>query len=188
MAQPDQLQPDGPLRAIPLHGRPQPAVPHHNQQPVIPQLDQHQPAVAGQHVPQLGQHQPAVVGQQQPSIPQPPTCLQQPGAPQHDLQNGATHQSIMQVIYSIHDDMRRYINISSLYPYLNKYGILLREERQVMIIPYLIQTQKVDKLLEFMDGKSPSCQRDFLKAIKDAREHAGHEEICNLLRKKGLHI
>ena len=94
----------------------------------------------------------------------------------------------MRVIYSIHDDMRRYINISSLYPYLNKYRILVREERQILMNPYLIQTQKVDKLLEFMDGKSPSSQRDFLKAIKDAREHTGHKEICNLLRKKGLHI
>jgi len=188
IAQPDQSVPDGPLRA---QQQPQPhhPIPQHDQQPVNPQLGHQLPAVQ-----QLGHQEPAVpmaghqrsaipqLGHQQPTVPQ----LQQPGAQQSG--NGAVQQNIMQVIYSIHDDMRRYINIMSLYPYLNKYEILIREERQVLTNQYTIETTKVDQLLEIIDSKSPSKQKDFLKAIKDASEHAGHREICKILRKKGLHI
>ena len=94
----------------------------------------------------------------------------------------------MKVIHSINPDMRQYINISSLYPFLNKYGILTREERAKLTNPYTSQIEKINEFLKLMDAKSPSSQSDFLKAIRDAREHTGHKEICKLLREKGLRI
>ncbi|XP_065887654.1 glutamine-rich protein 2-like isoform X2 [Dysidea avara] len=200
--QPAQQQP-----AVPQFGQPaapqcnqqQPAIPQHGQQhgqqqpepgglhrpipqqqpvmqqPAVPQCNQQQLAI-----PPLGQEQPAVPrsNQQPPAEPQPPIGVRQP----------TTQQSIMTVIHRIYPDMRKYINISSLYPYLNKYGILTREERAKLINPYTSQIEKIDELLKLMGAKSPSSQSDFLKAIKDAREHTGHKEICKLLREKGLRI
>ena len=94
----------------------------------------------------------------------------------------------MDVIYQLNPEMNRYINMVSLIPYLNKYGILTSEDRFHLSNSLKSQTEKVSYLLQSLEGRSDKTVQDFLHALKEASEHNGHIELCRLLKEKGVEI
>ena len=96
--------------------------------------------------------------------------------------------SLMDIIYQLNPQMIKYINMVSLIPYLNKYGILTQEERFYLNNNHKSPTEKVNFLLTYLESKNEETVRNFLKAIKEAREHSGHTELCRLLRERGIEI
>jgi len=110
----------------------------------------------------------------------------------HNLEDANVDQarakSIMDIIYQLNPQMIKYINMVSLIPYLNKYGILTSEERFYLNSSSKSPTEKVNFLLQYLESKSDDTVLKFLKALKDAREHTGHIELCRLLKDKGVEI
>ena len=96
--------------------------------------------------------------------------------------------SLMDIIYQLYPQMIQYINMVSLIPYLNKYGILTAEERHYLNNNHKSPTEKVNYLLQYLESKNEETVKNFLKALKEAREHSGHTELCRLLREKGVKI
>ena len=84
----------------------------------------------------------------------------------------------MIAIYQLNPQMIRYINMVSSIPYLNKYGILTQEERFYLNNNRKSPTEKVNFLLTYLESKNEETVKNFLKAIKEAREHSGHTELC----------
>lgn len=76
----------------------------------------------------------------------------------------------------------------SLIPYLNKYGILTPDERSYLSSNYKTPSEKVNFLLQCLEGKDDTTVKNFLQALKEASEHTGHTELCRLLRQKGVEI
>ena len=96
--------------------------------------------------------------------------------------------SLMDIIYQLNPQMIKYINMVSLIPYLNKYGILTSEERFYLNNNHKSPTEKVNYLLTYLESKDEKTVKSFLKALKEAREHSGHTELCRLLRERGVEI
>lgn len=96
--------------------------------------------------------------------------------------------SLMDIIYQLNPQMIKYINMVSLIPYLNKYGILTAEERHYLNNNHKSPTEKVNYLLQYLESKGEETVKNFLKALKEAGEHSGHTELCRLLRERGVKI
>ena len=96
--------------------------------------------------------------------------------------------SLMDIIYQLNPQMIKYINMVSLIPFLNKYGILTSEERFYLNNNHKSPTEKVNYLLQYLESKGEETVKNFLKALKEASEHSGHTELCRLLREKGVKI
>lgn len=91
----------------------------------------------------------------------------------------------MDIIYQLNPQMNKYINMVSLIPYLNKYGILTSEERFYLNNNSKSPTEKVNYLLQYLEHKGEETVQKFLQALKDEREHSGHVELCRLLKQAG---
>lgn len=94
--------------------------------------------------------------------------------------------STMDIIYQLNPQMNKYINMVSLIPYLNKYGILTSEERFYLNNSHKSPTEKVNYLLQYLEGKGDTTVQKFLSALKEASEHSGHVELCRMLRQRGV--
>lgn len=94
----------------------------------------------------------------------------------------------MDIIYQLNPQMNKYINMVSLVPYLNKYGILTSEERFYLNSNSKSPTEKVNYLLQYLESKGEETIKKFLQALKEASEHTGHIELCRLLRERGVEI
>ena len=89
--------------------------------------------------------------------------------------------SVWGTIIKHHANLRRYINMDSLIPQLNKYEILTSGEREQLNMDKPCQ-QKVDLFLQFLERKSEESMLNFLKALEDAGEHTGHRQLHTILR------
>ena len=96
--------------------------------------------------------------------------------------------SLMDIIYQLNPQMIKYINMVSLIPYLNKYGILTSHERFYLNNNHKSPTEKVNYLLQYLESKGEETVKKFLQALKEASEHSGHTELCRLLRERGVKI
>ena len=96
--------------------------------------------------------------------------------------------STMDKIYQLNAEMCKYVNMMSLIPYLNKHGILTSEERYHLNSPHKSPSEKVNYLLEYLEGKGEATVQKFLIALKEAKEHTGHIELCKLLNEKDVKI
>lgn len=76
----------------------------------------------------------------------------------------------------------------SLMPYLNKYGILTSEARYNLNSNVKTPMEKVNYLLQHLEGKCDTTVKNFLQALREASEHTGHIELCTLLRQRGVEI
>jgi len=93
----------------------------------------------------------------------------------------ALPKSLMDIIVQRSPEMRQYINIKTLVPYLNKYKILTSVERQQLLNMQATREEKVDLLIEILESKSGESKENFLKALKEAHEHTGHEDLLKIL-------
>jgi len=107
---------------------------------------------------------------------------------QADDQDQEHQSTTMDIIWQLSPEMTRYINMMSLIPYLNKYGILTSDQRHHLNSPYKAPGEKVTYLLGFLESKGEETIQKFLLALKEAKEHTGHIELCRLLNKKGVNI
>lgn len=112
--------------------------------------------------------------------------LQSQAKPTTDLQSQA--KAIMETIYQLHPEMSKHIDMISLIPFLNKYGILTQAERFYLSSETHSPPEKVTYLLQHLDCKGGITVKDFLKALHDANEHTGHIELCELLKEQGIEI
>jgi len=94
----------------------------------------------------------------------------------------------MDIIYQLQPEMSRYINMISLIPYLNKYAILTADQRYHLNSAHKSPSEKVNYLLQYLEGKGEDTVQKFLIAMKEAKEHTGHVELCRLLNEKGVTI
>ena len=97
-------------------------------------------------------------------------------------------KSVMEVVYRLHPDMVTYMNIQLLIRYLNKYGVLTRDERYHLNSSSKSPDEKVDYLLTCFDGKDDDMIQNFIKALKEADDHTGHKKLCELLKVHGIKI
>ena len=96
--------------------------------------------------------------------------------------------STMDIIYQLQPEMSRYINMMSLIPYLNKHAILTADQRYHLNSAFKSPGEKVNYLLEYLEGKGEDTVQKFLIALKEAKEHTGHIELCRLLNQRGVQI
>ena len=92
----------------------------------------------------------------------------------------------MDIMYQLNPQMNKYINMVSLFPYLNKYGILTSEERFYLSNNSKSPSEKVNYLLQYLERKGDETVQKFLQALKEEREHSGHAELCKLLKQRGV--
>ena len=95
--------------------------------------------------------------------------------------------SLMEIIYQLHPQMIKYINVMPLIPHLHAYGILTLEEQFYLNSNHNSPTEKVIYLLQYLKKKDEETVMKFLQALKETSEH-GHTELCRLLRERGVKI
>ena len=94
----------------------------------------------------------------------------------------------MEIIYQLHPNVNKLINMVTLIPYLNSYSLLTTEERSYLNNSSVCATEKVTYFLQSLESKGDIGMKNFLQALKEASKHSGHEELCRLLSKRGVEI
>ena len=94
--------------------------------------------------------------------------------------------SVMDVLYQLNPELNEHVNMNSLIPYMNKYGILTRNERFYLNDLTKSPSDKVTYLLNVLDLKDDKTVRNFVKALKEEKQHPGHLVLCSLLAEKGI--
>ena len=92
----------------------------------------------------------------------------------------------MDVLYQLNPQLNKYINMSSLVPYMNQYKVLTKNERFYLNDTMRSPSDKVTYLLSYLEGKGPATVNGFLKALREEKEHSGHAVLCSLLVQNGV--
>ena len=92
--------------------------------------------------------------------------------------------STMEILYTLNPELEKYIDLVTLLPYMNRYGILTPEERR--FLNNESNQHRVSKLLGFLEKKNPETINNFVKAISEEPNHRGHKELCRLLKERGI--
>lgn len=100
----------------------------------------------------------------------------------------ATSDSVMDVLYQLNPDLNKYINMSSLIPYMNKHKVLTKNERFYLNDITKSPSDKVTYLLSYLEGKGPATMNGFLRALREEKEHSGHAVLCSLLVQNGVKL
>ena len=94
----------------------------------------------------------------------------------------------MDVLYQLNPELNEYINMSSLVPYMNKHEILTKNERFYLNDNSKSPSDKVSYLLSYLEGEDPATVNNFLRALREEKEHSGHALLCSLLVQKGVNL
>lgn len=78
--------------------------------------------------------------------------------------------------------------MSCLVPYMNKYRILTSDARFHLNNTSKPPSEKVTYLLAFLEGKDGNTVNNFLKALREEKDNAGHATLCSLLAQKGVKL
>ena len=97
-----------------------------------------------------------------------------------------TCDSVMDVLFQLNPELNEHINMNSLIPYMNKYKVLMKNERFHLNDPSKYPSDKVTYLLNVLDRKDDKTVNNFLKALKEEKRHPGHSKLCSLLAQKGI--
>jgi len=74
--------------------------------------------------------------------------------------------------------------MDSLFPYLMKH-ITMNDEEYSMLSPECGTSHKrVANLLEVLRKKDAVVHKNFLQALKEEKEHTGHEYLCKLFEQR----
>lgn len=94
----------------------------------------------------------------------------------------------MDALKEIHPEINQYINLDCLVPHLNKYGILTETDYFHLTNFCKARREKVDYLFQMLPSKGAKAVHKFVTALKEEREHTGHEVLCELLVQMGIKI
>lgn len=97
-----------------------------------------------------------------------------------------TCDSVMDVLYQLNPELNEHINMNSLIPYMNKYKVLMKNERFYLNDPSKYPSDKVTYLLNVLDTKDDKTVNNFLKALREEKQHPGHSKLCSLLAQRGI--
>ena len=92
--------------------------------------------------------------------------------------------STMEILYTLNPELEQYIDLVTLLPYMNRYGIVTPEERR--FLNNESNQQRVSKLLGYLEKKNPETINGFVKAISEEPNHKGHKQLCKLLKERGI--
>ena len=95
-----------------------------------------------------------------------------------------SYSKLLDAIIKIHPSINTHINILSLIPFFNCYGIFTNDEIQYFNSDYQGDKQKVNKLIESLKTKHEEGVYNFVRALNDGCEHNGHLTILEHLRAK----
>ena len=102
-----------------------------------------------------------------------------------DISNN-TCSSVMDVLYQLNPELNEHVNMNSLIPYMNKYGILTKNERFYLNDSTKSPSDKVTYVLGVLELKDDKTIRNFVKALKEEKQHPGHSVLCSLLAQKSI--
>ena len=80
----------------------------------------------------------------------------------------------------------RYVNLETLVPVLNKYGVITREESEQLLNTNMTSQKRKRDLTAYLESKGNTGFTLFLQALKEETEHCGHKELHDLLVSKGI--
>jgi len=82
-----------------------------------------------------------------------------------------------------HPHIDRLVDLPSLIPHLNAHHLLTPGQAEHLGNEHLSHSQRVGKLLEYIQKKGVEGYRLFLQAIEEERTHIGHKELYTVLSK-----
>ena len=86
-------------------------------------------------------------------------------------------------IPGLHVTIKDYINFESLIPHLHKYKIFTGHEMEYFMNEYHSDSDKINKLIIWLPKKEGKGIHNFVRALKEAKEHSGHLEIVKEFHK-----
>ena len=82
-----------------------------------------------------------------------------------------------------HPHIERLLDLPSLIPQLNAHHLLTPGQAEHLSNEHFSHSQRVGKLLEYIQRKGVEGYRLFLQAIEEERTHIGHKELYVVLSK-----
>ena len=75
-----------------------------------------------------------------------------------------------------------YLNFAALLPYLSKYSLITKEQREELIeLQIYTTTQKADKLLLWLPRSRSDFLERFIQSLRESSEGTNHEELADSL-------
>ena len=109
---------------------------------------------------------------------------------QIQVSNNGT-KSILDMITKMNPNLGQLINITELLPYLIKYGILTKDEREKLELECKTNRKKIQDLLSLLNYKGEVGHTNFIIAIYESSKiqgNSGHCEIIELFKSEGISI
>ena len=78
-------------------------------------------------------------------------------------------------------DFLSYINLNSLHPWLVQYSLLTSDQSELLRNVHIGENERIVNLLGFMEKKGARGYSLFLQAIREEKEHIGHDELHEIL-------
>ena len=98
----------------------------------------------------------------------------------------------MEVLNSMQPDLLELIEVSKLFPYLLKYGLLTTEERQMLQLKNITDYDKAQRLLStILHRKGSEGEKNFVKALYELSKkqgNSGYTDVICKLQQKGIVI
>lgn len=74
------------------------------------------------------------------------------------------------------------VSLPDLIPHLNYHGVLTDEENDALLDSKVSHKERILKLLSFIEKKPSIMYHNFLQALEDDKNHAGHQVLAEMLR------
>lgn len=98
----------------------------------------------------------------------------------------------MDIINELAPNFEEHMDVEQLLPYLIKYNVLARHEKQQLRLMEHTNCRKVQDLLSMLEQKNTKGQEDFIKALYESSQEqgsgGGHHKLIELLQNKGITI
>ena len=82
-----------------------------------------------------------------------------------------------------HPDIEQHLDLPALIPQLNAHHLLTPGQAEHLSNEYYSHSQRVVKLLEYIQKKGLEGYKRFLQAIEEETTHIGHKELYAVLAK-----
>ena len=82
------------------------------------------------------------------------------------------------IFRQLHPDLRRYVNASSILPYLSRHSLINSTQLEELTLPVLTNTKKVDLLLNWLPKSTADFLDKFVQCLKEASDHLAHAELA----------
>ena len=111
--------------------------------------------------------------------------------PANQIQVSVTNgKDIMTIINTLHPELRK-LDVQHLIPYLNENNVLTIDVKQYLQLKEIIDIDKIDRLLLYLDSTNEETQIGFVKAVYKSSQQQGsneHHKIIEIFQANGIII